>query len=115
MNGNLWSSRILPALGLLIALAGLGVSVYLSVSQPGEPADGAATNPAAAGAATNPAAAGVILTGADFPAAAAVAPGHQIGYRIPDFALELADGGAVTAADLVAQGQPTFLFFWATT
>ena len=104
MNGNLWSSRILPALGLLIALAGLGVSVYLAVSQPGEPADGAVANPATSGA---------ILTGADFPAA--VAPGHQIGYRIPDFALELADGGAVTAADLVAQGQPTFLFFWATT
>ncbi len=106
MNGNLLTSRILPVLGLLIALAGLGVSVYLSVSQQREPA---------AGAATNPAAGGVILTGADFPAAAAVAPGHQIGYRIPDFALELADGGAVTAADLVAQRQPTFLFFWATT
>lgn len=105
MNGNLWSSRILPALGLLIALAGLGVSVYLSVSQPREPA---------AGAAANPAAAGDILTGADFPAADAE-PGHQIGYRVPDFALELADGGAVTAADLVAQGKPTFLFFWATT
>ena len=105
MNGNLWTSRILPALGLLIALAGLGVSVYLSVSQPGEPAAGAAANPAG----------GVILTGSDFPAAAAAAPGHQVGYRIPDFALELADGGAVTAADLVAQGKPTFLFFWATT
>ena len=114
MKGNLWSSRILPALGLLIALAGLGVSVYLSVSQQREPADGAAANPATAGAADKPAA-GVVLTGADFPAAAAVAPGHQIGYRIPDFALELADGGAVTAAELVAQRQPTFLFFWATT
>ena len=107
MNGNLWSSRILPALGLLVALTGLGVSVYLAVSQPGEPA---------AGAAANPAATGVILTGADFPAAAAaVAPGHQIGCRIPDFALELAGGGAVTAADLIAQSKPTFLFFWATT
>ena len=106
MNGNLLTGRILPVLGLLIALAGLGVSVYLSVSQPGEPADSAAANPAATG---------TILTGADFPAAAAVAPGHQIGYRIPDFALELADGGAVTAADLMAQGKPTFLFFWATT
>ncbi len=115
MNGNLWTSRILPALGLLIALAGLGVSVYLAVSQPGEPAAGAATNPATADAADKPAA-GVVLTGADFPAAAAaVAPGHQVGYRIPDFALELADGGAVTAADLIAQSKPTFLFFWATT
>ena len=41
--------------------------------------------------------------------------GHQVGYRIPDFTLELAAGGTVTAADLTAAGRPTFLFFFATT
>lgn len=41
--------------------------------------------------------------------------GHQVGYRIPDFTLELAAGGVVTAADLTAAGRPTFLFFFATT
>ena len=101
MTGKVFTGRILPALGLLIALAGLGLSIYLSVVENEEPADG---RPAAA----------VPLTASDFPAAGPE-PGHQVGYRIPDFALELADGRAVTAADLVARGQPTFLFFWATT
>lgn len=102
MTGKVFTGRILPALGLLIALAGLGLSIYLSVVETEEPADG------------RPAAAALPLTAADFPAAAPE-PGHQVGYRIPDFALELADGRAVTAAELVARGQPTFLFFWATT
>ena len=105
MNGKLLTGRILPALGLLAALVGLGVSIYQSVSHTPEPA---------AGTDSRPAAGGDLLTGADFPAADA-APGHQVGYRIPDFTLELADGRLVAAADLVARGQPTFLFFWATT
>ena len=102
MTGKVFTGRILPALGLLIALAGLGVSIYLSVAGREDPAEG------------GPVAAAIPLTAADFPAAGP-APGHQVGYRIPDFALELADGRAVTVADLVARGQPTFLFFWATT
>ena len=40
--------------------------------------------------------------------------GTQVGYRIPDFTLELAEGGTVTAADLTAAGRPVFLFFFAT-
>ena len=102
MTGKVFTGRILPALGLLIALAGLGMSIYLSVAGTEEPAEG------------GPAAAAIPLTAADFPAAAPE-PGHQVGYRIPDFALELADGRAVTSAELVEQEQPTFLFFWATT
>ena len=111
MNANLFTSRILPALGLLAALAGLTVSIYQSITQPPEPA---AAPPAATD--NRPAANNALLTGADFPAAAIPdTPGHQIGYPIPDFTLELADGSAVTAAELVAQNRPTFLFFWATT
>ena len=106
MNGKLLTGRVLPALGLVAALVGLGVSIYQSVSQPPEPG---------AGTEVRPAGGGEILTGADFPAVGDAAAGHQVGYRIPDFTLELADGRAVAAADLVARGQPTFLFFWATT
>ena len=102
MTGKLFTGRLLPALGLLIALAGLGVSIYLSMDKSAESAD-AGPVPAAAP-----------LTAADFPAAGPE-PGHQVGNRIPDFTLELADGRAVAAADLIAAGRPTFLFFWATT
>ena len=102
MTGKLFTGRLLPALGLLIALAGLGVSIYLSTTRNEEPA-AAGTGPAT-----------VPLTAADFPAAGP-APGHRVGNRIPDFTLELADGRAVAAADLIAAGRPTFLFFWATT
>lgn len=102
MPGKVWAGRILPALGLLVALAGLGVSIYRSVGPDAEPAAG------------TPPASGVQLTGADFPAAMAET-GSEVGDRIPDFTLELADGSRVTAGELVAREQPTFLFFWATT
>ena len=102
MTGKLFTGRLLPALGLLIALAGLGVSIYLSMDKSRVPAD------------AGPVPAAVPLTAVDFPAAIP-APGHQVGNRIPDFTLELADGRAVAAAELVEQGKPTFLFFWATT
>ena len=102
MTGKLFTGRLLPALGLLIALAGLGVSIYLSTDKSEEAAD-AGPIPAAAP-----------LTASDFPAAIPE-PGHRVGNRIPDFTLELADGRAVAAADLIAAGRPAFLFFWATT
>ena len=102
MTGKLFTGRLLPALGLLIALAGLGVSIYLSMDKSPVPGD------------AGPVPAADPLTAADFPAALPE-PGHQVGNRIPAFTLELADGRAVAAADLIAAGRPTFLFFWATT
>ncbi len=41
--------------------------------------------------------------------------GAQVGSRIPGFTLELFEGRVVTSDELVAEGKPTFLFFWATT
>ena len=41
--------------------------------------------------------------------------GNKVGYRIPDFTLELVDGEKVTSEALLAEGKPTFLFFFATT
>ena len=41
--------------------------------------------------------------------------GHQVGNLVPDFTLALADGSTVTATQLVEEGRPAFLFFFATT
>ena len=40
--------------------------------------------------------------------------GNKVGLRIPDFAITLVDGTTVSSADLLAQRQPTFLFFFET-
>jgi hypothetical protein len=40
--------------------------------------------------------------------------GSNVGDRIPDFAIKLVDGSTVTSAELLAQRQPTFLFFFET-
>ena len=41
--------------------------------------------------------------------------GHQVGNLVPDFTLALADGSTVTSAQLIEEGRPAFLFFFATT
>ena len=41
--------------------------------------------------------------------------GVEVGKRVPHFELRLADGSTVTTGELLADSQPTFLFFWATT
>ena len=46
---------------------------------------------------------------------AVVETGQEVGNRIPEFTLALADGTTVSATSLVEQGQPAFLFFFATT
>jgi hypothetical protein len=40
--------------------------------------------------------------------------GSKVGQRIPDIAINLIDGSIVESSDLIASGQPTFLFFFAT-
>ena len=41
--------------------------------------------------------------------------GNDVGDRIPDFTLDLADGTKVTAASLIERREPAFLFFFSTT
>ena len=41
--------------------------------------------------------------------------GHNIGDRIPGFKIELTDGTPITAAGLLENNRPAFLFFFATT
>ena len=101
MNKGGWLGKAALALAVLIPVAGLAVSVYLSTDQ------------ATATPETFEGESGYVLTGADFPTPA-TDTGNQVGYRVPDFTLTLADGSAVTSTGLVESGQPTFLFFWAT-
>ena len=104
MNTRSWLGKAGLALAVLVAVGGFAVSVYLSANNPRKiPAPGTAAAEDS----------GYVLTGADFPTAAAET-GNKVGYQVPDFTLELVDGSAVTSASLVESGQPTFLFFWAT-
>ncbi len=126
MSRRIWTGRVLPTLGLLVALAGFGVSIYLSVNQPPAATGPGGSGPAEIGSessgaestgaeSSRPAAPpGSSLTSADFPATSPEV-GHQVGYQIPDFTLELVDGAAIASADLVAAERPAFLFFFATT
>ena len=40
--------------------------------------------------------------------------GIAVGDKIPDFDIQLNNGNIVSAANLVAEGKPTFYFFFAT-
>ena len=40
--------------------------------------------------------------------------GLKIGERLPDFAILLADGATVTSQQLILEGKPAFLMFFAT-
>lgn len=64
----------------------------------------------------------VTPAGAQVPAAtdpptagpAEVKAGNRVGNRAPEYALSLADGGAVTSESIVSGNRPVFLFFLAT-
>ena len=43
-----------------------------------------------------------------------VSVGYNEGQMIPDFSIQLTDGRTVTRDQLLAQGRPAFLFFYAT-
>lgn len=103
MNRNGWVGKALLALAVLVPVLGMGISIYL------------ATTGNSLGAVTVSGSAdedSYVLTAADFPDTNDI--GNQVGYRIPDFTLELADGSTVTSSGLVEEGRPTYLFFWAT-
>ncbi|MBM3934336.1 MAG: TlpA family protein disulfide reductase [SAR202 cluster bacterium] len=44
----------------------------------------------------------------------AAAVGNRVGNRAPEFAIQLADGSSVSSEQLLKDGKPVFLFFWAT-
>jgi peroxiredoxin len=40
--------------------------------------------------------------------------GTKVGERIPEFSMRLTDGSTLTSEDLVTEGKPVFLYFFAT-
>ena len=103
MNKKGWIGKVLLGLAILLPVAGFAASVYLFSGD---------RSPSFFPSSETPAADDYVLTAADFPEVQDT--GNQVGYRIPDFTMELYDGTNVTSASLVEQGRPTYLFFWAT-
>ncbi len=104
MNKNGWVGKVLLVFAVIVPIAGMAFSVYLSTS-------GASWSPF--GKQPSGDESEYVLTSEDFPTAD-LNIGNQVGSQIPDFTLELADGTTLTSAGLVEEGRPTYLFFWAT-
>ena len=104
MNRNGWIGKVLLVFAVLVPIGGMALSIYL-------PASGASWS--LSGEKQTGGESANVLTTDDFPTADADI-GNQIGDQISEFSLELADGSTVTSAGLVAEGRPTYLFFWAT-
>lgn len=103
MNRNGWIGKALLVLAVVVPLAGMSFSLYLARTGDDEPvAQEGDTRQEGE----------YVLSAGDFPES--LDTGNQIGYRIPDFTLALADGSTVTSESLVEEGKPTYLFFWAT-
>ena len=102
MNKNGWIGKALLVLAIVVPVVGLAFSVYFARTGSTAP-----QTPAGNTTQGEP----YVLTAADFPES--LDTGNQVGYRIPDFTLEL-DGTSVTSEGLVEKGRPTYLFFWAT-
>jgi hypothetical protein len=101
-----------------IALAFLGVGLLLMLAcgtraAPAEPSARSYGNLPEAKQAAAVAPSEVATVGAkSIPVSTTI--GNNVGERIPDFAITLIDGSTVTSADLLAERQPTFLFFFET-
>ena len=95
--------KLLLGVAILLPVVGFGISIYLATSGNSLALfwgkDSSEGDP-------------YFLTAADFPEP--LPTGNQEGNQVPEFTLELADGSSITSSDLVSQGKPTYLFFWAT-
>jgi thiol-disulfide isomerase/thioredoxin len=40
--------------------------------------------------------------------------GNKVGERVPDFSILLGDGSVKRSSEILAEGKPVFIFFWAT-
>ena len=103
MNKNGWIGKVLLGLAILVPVAGFAASAFLSFNGQSLPFS-SFNDPREAEE--------YVLTASDFPEVQDT--GNQVGYRMPDVTLELADGSTVTSESLVERGRPTYLFFWAT-
>ena len=103
MNRNGWIGKVLLVLAVVVPIAGFAASIYLASTD-----NSVSIFPGDNGTQAEP----YVLTAADFPDAPDI--GNQVGYQIPEFTLELADGSSITSSGMVEGGRPTYLFFWAT-
>ena len=103
MNRSGWIGKVLLGLAVVVPVVGFAVSLYLATS--GNSLTMFSGN-------DSPDSEPYVLTATDFPETANT--GNQVGYQVPGFTMELADGSEVMSAGLVEQGRPTYLFFWAT-
>ena len=103
MNRSGWIGKVLLGLAMVVPVVGFAVSIYLATS--GNSLTTSSGN-------DSPESEPYVLTATDFPETADT--GNQVGYQVPAFTMELADGSKVMTASLVEQGRPTSLFFWAT-
>jgi ABC-type phosphate transport system substrate-binding protein len=99
-------SRILtlPLLAVLIALVACGASAT-------EPPQ---SNPAATADVTPSTAGSTEVTSQDASVSSKLETSSEVGKKIPDFEFTLFDGSVRSTAQLSSQGQPAFLFFFAT-
>ena len=103
MNRSGWIGKALLGLAIVLPVVGFGVSIYLATTE----------NSLSVFSKNDSSESDVyFLTAADFPEP--LQTGNQVGYQVPEFTLELADGSSITSSDLVSRGKPTYLFFWAT-
>ena len=99
-------SRILtlPLLAVLISLLACGVSA--TEAPQSNPATTADVTPSTAGSTE--------VTSQDASVSSLLETGSEVGKKIPDFEFTLFDGSVRSTAQLSIQGQPAFLFFFAT-
>ena len=99
-------SRILtlPLLAVLIALVSCGSSA--TEAPQSNPAATADVSPSTDGSTE--------ITNKDASVSSKRETGSEVGKKIPDFEFTLFDGRVRSTAQLSSQGQPAFLFFFAT-
>ena len=99
-------SRILtlPLLAVLIALVSCGSSAT----------EAPQSNPAATADVSLSTDGSTEITNKDASVSRLLETGSEVGKKIPDFEFTLFDGRVRSTAQLSSQGQPAFLFFFAT-
>ena len=98
---------------LTLALSGVGLLLMLACGPSAAPGEPSARNEGILPVSTQTEAVPSESTNAEsMPVSYTI--GNNVGERIPDFAITLVDGSTVTSAELLAQRQPTFLFFFET-
>lgn len=99
---------------LILVLAGAGLLLTLACGTSAAPAEPLARDESISPVLTQPESVAPADSASPESIPVSYTIGNKVGERIPDFAITLVDGSTVTSAALLAEGQPTFLFFFET-